>query len=189
MSPTRLPLLGALLVAAAGCSGATSHGAADAGHGAADASADARGVLPDGALVWSGPLPECHWPSTILPPVPDGGIAIGSIHRTALVCGAVTLSSWQSGGGEDDCGSSGTSCSELPGLGPCVMACEGDQYAVMTIAVGSDDFPPGEFPPDADYVSPSLVSGCTPPLRAYDTIMSRYFSSEPPPSVACCPCE
>jgi hypothetical protein len=156
---------------------------------------------PDGALIWSGPLPACHWPSNILPPVPDGGLALGSISRAVLFCGGIPFDGGMSG--SEWCGSdNGVGCSVPDGGGyvvsgpgsnvplqdePCVMACEATQYAVLT--ADPFDFGPGSPSMDADIIDPRPPAGCTGVLPAFMTVTTLNGSAEEPPSVQCCPCE
>jgi hypothetical protein len=199
-----------VLLTVAGCSGAVGTSvemtdASPAGHDASVTSTDASGTKtdastsstsatgePDGALIWSGPLPACHWPSNILPPVPDGGLALGSVSRTVLFCGAIPFNGGASA--SEWCPSdNGAGCSSGGGGAypasdePCVMACEATQYAVLT----ADPFDFGPMSPsmDADVIDPRPPAGCTGVLSAFAKATGRIGFAEAPPSVQCCPCE
>jgi len=130
-----------------------------------------------------GPLPECHWPSSVIPPTPSGALAAGSVGRTYLFCESAL-----SGAGSETyvCASDGgVVC--VPGRGErCVMACPVNQYAVVTSP------PTGAtlgYSADADVIYPNPPAGCTGPLAAFLAAMNRYQGSEPLPTVQCCPCD
>jgi hypothetical protein len=69
----------------------------------------------------------------------------------------------------------------------CVMGCEPNQYAVLTVDPYADDGPP--VGRDAALVSPNLPPGCTSALGPFDDLLRRMESTELPPTVLCCPCE
>lgn len=151
---------------------------------------DAASILADGGAS-DGALPACHWPSTVLPVVPDGGVAAGSVARAYLFCGGVPFDGGI--GASELCVSESSSTCTPPDGGAflggppdelCVMACMPAQYAVLTL----DPFS-YERGIDADVIFPQAPGGCTGVQSSFAKAVSRVGSSEPLSSLQCCPCQ
>jgi subtilisin family serine protease len=148
---------------------------------ASNAARDAR-AAPD-ALIFSGTLPECHWPASLDPGAPDGDTVGWYVNRTTLACGGYVTGS----GTSEACGSdSGTTCG-LPGADPppqpCMMGCEPNQYAVSTIKWF------GTGPGTGTVIRPVLPAGCGATLTAFSEALNSIGYAEPLPTISCCPCE
>lgn len=191
------------LVLGVACSKAVTSGS-DAGKGDATLSFDAAAndaladtafedVLPEGAVVLSGPFPSCTWPADLNPPPseqPDGAPGSGSgsfdpagwtLTRSYIVCGC---------SGNEACtvcpSDDGATCigpDPGPGAAPCELGCAPNTYAVTFRVEYSDD----GAPIDAGLIEPNLPAGCGPLLPTAAAVISNAEFTETP-NVMCCPC-
>lgn len=159
----------ALLVTVAACGGSSQATAPKS-----DASAPRKDVstvdaaapgLPDGALVYVFPLPECQWPSGL------------SASRTFLACAGCFTHTY-GGGCSIGVGDNATDCQSC---GPCVMACDPDQFAVVSQS--------GPFFWDAGDLNQTLPAGCVGELPIMQSFLDNYHTSIGIWTVTCCPCQ
>lgn len=143
----------AIVVLFAACSSQSAAGV-DAGKTAVT-SADSG--LPDGALVFTGKLPACTVPASV------NGAA-----RTFLACADCFAPS----GGTCSIGVA-DNATDCQSCGACVMACEPDEYAVLSEEGGGETLP----------------AGCGADLPVMQRFLEDYAASGGSFVVRCCPCE
>jgi hypothetical protein len=146
--------------------------------GCGDGARHADAIAVDGSSGADGSLPECHWPSSLNPTVPDGDFAAWSVSRVYVACGIGLLDGgyWTSLG-----------ATRLSSEGPtyqCLTACEADEYAVEKTVW----FETGAYT-DAEVIEPTVPTGCRPASSVFTKVEFGTPSAESPPNVICCPCE
>ena len=122
------------------------------------------------------PLPACHWPASLTPSVPDGGILSVNPFRVLVSCGEPSVT-----GGEACAPDAGTVC---PGVdaASCHMACKPDQYILET-GFCSSEYPP-PFCQDVMVIQVPEPAGCTSTLPGFS-----FPANSVGPNFTCCPCE
>ena len=120
--------------------------------------------LPDGALVFTGQLPACNVPASL-----------NKAGRTFLAC----ADCFEQTGSMCSIGI-GDTATDCQSCGPCVMACEPDQYAVVSQS--------GSPPWDAGNVRQTLPPGCGGDLPAMQNFLDHHYTTGGIWTITCCPC-
>lgn len=143
------------------------------------AARDAVSDTHEAGAALDAPLPACHWPSSVTPPIPDGSVPGWYVSRAYLICGPCVTNPMESA--TNGC-FHGADNSEAPiGPTPCETVCAPDEYALWSPGRGD--------PSGLTIISVAPPAGCKSTPEAITALLANPGSSQGPPSVECCPCE